>query len=136
MGHGSVSHFIQGWKAKYARTLRKDGRECCPLTQCRSRRSDVEGADEEFVNSREELLTKGFVRTVVLVEEYVSDGVVIPEGSNLRCSGSDRNTWCCTRIQQGDKRGGQQIIIDGGRDSEVQEAEGSVTEVGLNQRCF
>ena len=56
--------------------------------------SDVEmakGADEEFVNSREDLWAKGFVCTVVIVKEYGSGGVGIPEGIDLRCCGSDGN---------------------------------------------
>ena len=56
------------------------------------------GADKQSVNSREELLAKGFVLMVVLVEEYESGGVGIPEGRDLRCGGSNGNIWCCTRI--------------------------------------
>ena len=109
MGHGSVSRFIEGPKEKYSHTSRKDGRECRASTQfC--------------------------IRTVLLVEEYVRGGVGIPEGRDLRCGGSDKNIWCCTRIQRRDGRGDRQSSIDGGQDSELQEAEGSVADVGVNRR--
>ena len=58
----------------------------------------AKGADEEIVNDREEILAKGFVRTVVLVEDFGSGCVGITEGINLRWVGSDGNIWCCTRI--------------------------------------
>ena len=74
------------------------------MTQCRSRRSDVEGADEEFVNSREELLTKGFVCTVVLIKEYGSGGVGILEESDFCYGGFDGDIWCCARILWRDER--------------------------------
>ena len=65
--------------------------------------SDVamaKGAEEEFVNSREDIWAKGFVCTVVIVKEYGSGGVGIPKGSDLRYGGSDGNIWCCTSIRQ------------------------------------
>ena len=58
----------------------------------------AKGADKEFVNGQEELLGKGFVCTVLLIEEYGSGGVGIPKGSDLRYGGSDGNIWCCTSI--------------------------------------
>ena len=58
----------------------------------------TKGEEKEFVNGQEKLLAKGFVCTVILVGEYGSGGVGITEGSNLRCGGSGRNIWCCTRI--------------------------------------
>ena len=78
------------------------------------------------------MLAKGFVCTVVLFEEYRNGGVGIPEGSDLLCSGSNRNILCCTRIRQRDECGGRQNVIDSRRESEVQESEGSTTEVGVN----
>ena len=51
----------------------------------------AKGADEYFFNGREELLAKGFVRTVILVEEFDSGGVGIPEGRDFSCGGSNKN---------------------------------------------
>ena len=98
--------------------------------------ADVEmpkGADEELINVQEELLEKCFVRTVVLIKEYGSVGVGIPEGRYFHCGGSDRNICCWTRIQRRGERGVRQSVVDGRRDSEVQEAEVSVANVGVNQ---
>ena len=70
--------------------------------------SDVameKGADEEFVNSRENLLAKGFVCTVVIVKEYGNGGVGIPEGSDFCYGGFDGDIWCCARIRWRDERG-------------------------------
>ena len=99
--------------------------------------ADVEmtkGEDKEFVNGREELLAKNFFHTFVLIEEYGSGGVGIPEGSDLRCIVSNGDIWCCTRIRRRDRRGGQHSVIYGRQNSDVQEAEGSVAKVGVNRR--
>ena len=94
----------------------------------------AKGADEEFVNVQDELLAKCILYTFILVEEYGSGGVGIPEGRDFCCVGSDGNISFWIRIQRKDEHCGRQIVVDGGRISELQEAKGSIVEVLVNRR--
>ena len=79
--------------------------------------SDVlvsEGADEQFVNSREKNLSESLVGVIVPVEECGGSVESIAKFGDLGASGVGRDDGFRARVDRHDEGNGQQSVVDGG----------------------
>ena len=80
-------------------------------------KSDVlvsEGADENFVNSREKNLSESLVDAIVLVEECGGGVKSIAKFGDLGASGVGRYDGFRSGVDRHDEGDGRQVVVGGG----------------------
>ena len=92
-----------------------------------------EGADEHFFNSREKNFPERLVGAIVLVEECGGSVESIAKFKDLGASKIGWDDGFRAGVERHDECDGRQSVVNDGRDSQLKNAEGAATKVGLDR---